>query len=72
MFVGDWSIRSDSAWRKKNTVTYPAVVATRYSEVCVKKEHRWCVGTFARGGRDGLPRVFTRCSRFKADPPRPN
>ena len=39
-------------------VTYAAVVATRYSELCVKKEHKWCVGTFARGGRDGLPGGF--------------
>ena len=50
-------------------VTYAAVVATRYSELCVKKEHKWCVGTFARGGRDGLPGLFTRCYGFKADPP---
>ena len=39
-------------------VTYAAVVATRYSELCVKKDHKWLVGTFARGGRDGLPGGF--------------
>ena len=39
-------------------VTYAAVVATRYPELCVKKAHRWCVGTFARGGLDDLPGGF--------------
>ena len=39
-------------------VTYTAVVATRYSELCVKKDHKWCVGTFARGGLDDLPGGF--------------
>ena len=36
-------------------VTYAAVVATRYAELCVKKDHKWSVGTFARGGRVGFP-----------------
>ena len=39
-------------------VTYAAVVATRYADLCVKRDHKWCVGTFARGGRDGLPGGF--------------
>ena len=38
--------------------TYAAVVATRYPELCVKKAHRWCVGTFARGGVENLPGGF--------------
>ena len=39
-------------------VTYTAVVATRYPELCVQKAHKWCVGTFARGGLDDLPGGF--------------
>ena len=39
-------------------VTYTAVVATRYPELCVKKAHKWCVGTFARGGVDDMPGGF--------------
>ena len=33
-------------------------MATRYADLCVKRDHKWCVGTFARGGRDGLPGGF--------------
>ena len=39
-------------------LTYAAVVATRYVELCRRRQGVWCVGTFARGGIPGLPGGF--------------
>ena len=42
-------------------LTYSAVVATRYVELCAKKEGKWTIGTFAEGATLIFHLAFTQC-----------
>ena len=57
--VGDhcWHLMLRTSARV-SPLTYSAVVATRYVDLCQKRQRLWCIGTFARGGKSNLPTGF--------------
>ena len=55
--VHNWHLMLPTSARV-SPLTYSAVVATRYVELCRRQQDGWVLGTFARGGIDGLPGGF--------------
>ena len=55
--VHSWHLMLPTSARV-SPLTYAAVVATRYMELCRRQANGWMLGTFARGGIPGLPGGF--------------
>ena len=55
--VHSWHLMLPTSARV-SPLTYSAVVATRYMELCRRQADGWVLGTFARGGIHGLPGGF--------------
>ena len=55
--VHNWHLMLPTSARV-SPLTYAAVVATRYMELCRRQANGWTLGTFARGGIPGFPGGF--------------